>query len=140
MNNLTRIKYQFDYLSQAISRLEEALAAPKTKGTEDFIRDATIQRFEFTIELFWKTLKKILNFEKINSSTPRDVIASAYQHSLISHEKQWLSMLDDRNLSSHIYSEEEAEKIYTRIRKYCPVLRKDFNAIKAKYNSYLNIN
>ena len=40
-------------LESALERLSEALAAPKT----DLNRDASIQRFEFTFELFWKSLK-----------------------------------------------------------------------------------
>lgn len=120
-------------LNKAISRFEEAINAPITKENEEFMWNATIQRFEFTIELFWKTLKKILRFEKMETSTPRDVIANAYRFSLIDDEDLWLNMLDDRNLSSHIYSESDAKKMYDRIKKYCPALRNQFDTIKSKY-------
>jgi predicted transcriptional regulator len=40
-------------LRAALERLGEALHEPKT----DIVRDAAIQRFEFSFELFWKTLK-----------------------------------------------------------------------------------
>ena len=39
--------------SRALARLGEALSAPKS----DLVRDAAIQRFEFTFELAWKTMK-----------------------------------------------------------------------------------
>ncbi len=39
--------------SQAASRLAEALARPK----DAFMRDSSIQRFEFTFDLAWKALK-----------------------------------------------------------------------------------
>jgi hypothetical protein len=42
--------------SKALLSLEEALALPKT----DIVRDATIQRFEFCVELAWKTAKKVM--------------------------------------------------------------------------------
>jgi len=34
--------------------------------------DGTIQRFEFVIELYWKTLKRLLALEGINTYTPRE--------------------------------------------------------------------
>lgn len=55
------MNFKNDNLSQlnnAISRFEEVIKAPTNKENEEFMWDAAIQRFEFTIELFWKTLKK----------------------------------------------------------------------------------
>ena len=55
------MNFKNDNLSQlnnAISRFEEVIKAPINKENEEFMLDATIQRFEFNIELFWKTLKK----------------------------------------------------------------------------------
>ena len=49
----------FQSLGKAIERLKEVLEHPQL-NENDFMRDATIQRFEFSIELFWKVLKKIL--------------------------------------------------------------------------------
>lgn len=45
-----------DYVKQALDSLELALAQPKN----EFIRDAVIQRFEYSFELSWKTLKRFL--------------------------------------------------------------------------------
>ena len=36
---------------ESVSRLSEAVAQPES----ELIRDATIQRFEFTFEVVWKT-------------------------------------------------------------------------------------
>jgi hypothetical protein len=47
---LTRLLSSF---GKAHSQLTRALAQPK----DEFVRDAAIQRFEFTFELFWKTLQ-----------------------------------------------------------------------------------
>jgi len=43
-------------LENAITSLQNALAAPKN----DITRDATIQRFEFCVELSWKVAKKVM--------------------------------------------------------------------------------
>ena len=46
-------------------------------------------------------------------------------------------MLEDRNRSSHIYSEEEAAKIYERISKvYIPAVRRLLEKIEESVHSY----
>jgi nucleotidyltransferase substrate binding protein (TIGR01987 family) len=75
-------KDYFYNLGRAINRLQEVLEHPQ-QNQIDYLRDAAIQRFEFTIELFWKILKKILFHEKIESTTPRDTLSKAYQYKLI---------------------------------------------------------
>ncbi|MCK0536377.1 nucleotidyltransferase substrate binding protein [Alcanivorax quisquiliarum] len=47
-------RVQPDIFKKVVSRLEEAIRQEKN----DFIRDSVIQRFEFSIELAWKTAKK----------------------------------------------------------------------------------
>ena len=125
-------KDSFDTLGNAITRLEEVLNAPELSQIE-YMRDAAIQRFEFTIELFWKTLRKILFHEKVESTTPRDTLSKAYQYSLIDDEDAWLMMLDDRNNTSHAYKEEEAKVIFERIKGYLPIFQKTYLFLKEKY-------
>lgn len=122
----------FLVLNNAIERLEDILKHPQIDEI-DYLRDATIQRFEFSIELFWKTLKKILSYEKIESSTPRDTLAKAYQYQLIDNEKIWLNMLDDRNNTSHAYNEKTAQLIFENIKKYLPTFQTTFNHLNEKY-------
>lgn len=126
-------KDSFDTLGKAIDRLREVLSHPKLNEI-DYMRDAAIQRFEFTIELFWKVLKKVLWHEKIESTTPRDTVSKAYQYKLIDHEEIWLKMLDDRNNTSHAYKEEEAKLIFEHIKNYLPTFEKTYAALKKQYN------
>ena len=44
----------------------------------DIVRDAAIQRFEFTFELVWKTLQLYLEHEGLESSGPRAVLKRAF--------------------------------------------------------------
>jgi len=126
-------KDHFYTLGNAISRLRDVLEHPQIDEL-DFLRDATIQRFEFTIELFWKVLKKILSYEKLESTTPRDTLSQAYQYQLISDENIWLSMLDDRNNTSHAYKEKESKMIFEHIKGYLPVFEKTYQVLKKKYH------
>jgi len=123
----------FDTLGRAVSRLQEVMEHPDV-NTNDYMRDAAIQRFEFTIELSWKMLKKILYHEKVETTTPRDTLSKAYQYTLIDDEDIWLRMLDDRNNTSHAYKEEEAKRIFDNIKGYVPVFVATYERLKKKYD------
>lgn len=83
-------------------------------------RDSLIQRFEFSVELFWKYLKYYLvDVKKVKpaSNTPSDVIREGCRTGLISEKdsETFIDMLKSRNLSSHIYKEETADLISKEI-------------------------
>lgn len=118
----TNKKLEIQQFSKALKRLEEALE--RSASDDDLVMDATIQRFEFTIELCWKALKKLLLEEGIEASTPRNVLQHAYAAKWFDNERIWLDMLRDRNLTSHTYKEEQAREIYEKIFIYAPELRR----------------
>ena len=99
-------------LRQADARLEEAIE----RARDDLHRDGVIQRFEFTVELLWKTLKRVLEYEGLSCTSPRACIKEAFRHGLIGDDEVLLDMLEDRNRCSHVYDEKAAEEIFTRIR------------------------
>jgi len=108
-------------LRQAASRLEEAVARTR----DDLDRDGTIQRFKFTVELLWKTLKMILAYQGVPCASPHACIKEAFRCGLIEDDEMLLDMLEDRNRSSHVYDEKTAEAIFTRIRSaYAPSIRR----------------
>ncbi|WP_448215770.1 HI0074 family nucleotidyltransferase substrate-binding subunit [Endozoicomonas sp. 2B-B] len=83
--------------------------------SQPLVIDASIQRFEFSIELSWKTLKACLAQEGITANTPRECMQQAYAAHWFDDEKAWLSMLKDYNLTSHTYKEDLALEIYRRL-------------------------
>jgi nucleotidyltransferase substrate binding protein (TIGR01987 family) len=118
--NNVRLDTAFVTAEKAIKALKVALDKPMEEDLTNV--DATIQRFEFSIELFWKFLKRILASKGIVVQYPKDVLREAYAGGLIDNESLWLSMLHDRNLSSHTYNQDLALEIYARIKTYYPVL------------------
>lgn len=48
---------------------------------------------------------------------PREVIKSGFQNEIIADGQMWINMLEDRNLISHTYSEENAKKAESKILK-----------------------
>lgn len=94
-------------LIQAFSRFEEARIAIQ----DDLDRDGTIQRFEYTFELAWKTLKRILDFKGVTAHNPRDAFRLAAREGYLDDPKVWFDFLEKRNLATHTYKEEIANQI-----------------------------
>lgn len=115
------LKLTIEQFGQALTRLDEVLQ--RSPELDDIVIDATIQRFEFTIELCWKSLKRKLAIEGIETTTPRTTLQQAFVANWIDNEAIWLEMLKDRNLTSHTYREEQAKMIYGRIPQYAQVMR-----------------
>jgi nucleotidyltransferase substrate binding protein (TIGR01987 family) len=110
-------------LREASLRLDEGVQ----EVTSELGQDGVIQRFEFTFELLWKTIKIFME-EKgdQNSKTPKDSLKAAFRIGLIksSEEQLFLGMLEDRNTSSHVYDRQEAAAIFARIRDvYLPAVK-----------------
>lgn len=100
----------------AVNRLREAVTEFKQEGASDVVRDGLIQRFEFTYELSWKTTKAYLeDIGIVDKNSPKAVIKEAYAQKVIINEENWLLMLTDRNMTSHVYREEMAEEIAEEI-------------------------
>jgi nucleotidyltransferase substrate binding protein (TIGR01987 family) len=116
-------------LRQALDRLQEALNEPETNA---LVIDGTIQRFEFVIELYWKTLRRLLSLNGIQTSTPREAIGESFRAGWIGDETAWLEMLRDRNETSHIYNETMARRIYKRIRRNNAVLQSSWSALRSR--------
>lgn len=106
---------------RAAGRLQEAVS----QQGGDILRDATIQRFEFTFELAWKTLQLFLLHQGFDTPGPRQVLKQAYAFGLIQTPEEadvWLAMLEDRNLTTHTYRETLAETIVANIREHYAAL------------------
>jgi nucleotidyltransferase substrate binding protein (TIGR01987 family) len=109
---------------KALNSLEEVILMPKT----DITRDAAIQRFEFCVELSWKTSKKIMG---TTTSAPKQVIREMAQANYISDVQLWFDAIDKRNITSHTYNESLAEEVFTFIKKFFPHARDLLNNLKA---------
>ena len=131
-------KDTLEALGQTIKRLKEAYCKTSVKPEEaEIYRDAAIQRFEFTVELFWKVLKKFLRYEKLEANTPREVLRKSYIAQIIEDEEKWLKMMSDRNKTSHTYNETLAQEISTRIELYLPLLEETYEKLMQRYQKMI---
>ena len=119
----------FDALRRSLDRLAEALAVPEG---EPLAIDGTIQRFEFTFELFWKAVRRLLVRQGIEANSPKAVLQQAYRLGWLDDEQQWLKVLEDRNLTSHTYREPLALEIYGRIPAHHGAMRAAVDQLHAQ--------
>jgi nucleotidyltransferase substrate binding protein (TIGR01987 family) len=95
-------------LQNALADFKKSLDADLTKYNEleqNWIKNAQIQKFEFCIELLWKTTKSYFESEGEFFLSPKQNNKALFLHNLL-NEEQYLEMmkcLEDRNLLSHIY-------------------------------------
>jgi nucleotidyltransferase substrate binding protein (TIGR01987 family) len=101
-----------DFLS-AYERLKEALAQPENS----FLRDASIQRFEFTYELAWKAIKLWLEGKDIIVLNAKDTLQAALEQGVIAKGNEWSELHRMRNLTSHTYDETQAIRVYQFIKR-----------------------
>jgi len=113
-----------DRFTNAVDRYEEF----KNEGFEDVYLDLIVKRFEFTYEMSWKALKRYLEFLGFEPKSPRMTFKEAYAQQLIENEDVWLDMIEQRNLTSHIYDESEIEEILAKRELY----KETFKQLKAK--------
>jgi len=117
-----------DFLS-SLNTFERSLQLEMTKyeGVElDTIKNGQIQKFEYCIELCWKTIKVFLNtVHGVDAVSPKLTTKEFYRVDLVNEQEYELlnEMLDDRNRLSHIYNELFFEDIYLKLNDYLVVMK-----------------
>jgi nucleotidyltransferase substrate binding protein (TIGR01987 family) len=122
------LTHLFDDLGRSLDRLAEALGI---SAEEPLAIDGTIQRFEFTFELFWKAVRRLLARQGIEANSPKAVLQQAYRLGWLDDEPKWLKVLEDRNLTSHTYREALALEIYGRIPAHHAAMREVVEKLRA---------
>lgn len=99
-----RWKQRFQNFDKAFKQLESAVK--KLDSLSDLEKEGLVQRFEYTFELAWKTLKDFLESENVEAKYPREAIKKGFQYEIIREGDIWMEMLEKRNLMAHTYDEE----------------------------------
>lgn len=119
---MARLKERLGVADAALATLEEALREPFSR----LVRDAAIQRFEYTHETVWKAAQTCLaESEGERHGSPKSVYRACFRAGLLDEEQGRLAieMVDDRNRTSHTYKESIAQDIYGRLPGYAALMR-----------------
>ena len=115
---MDRVKMRFRQARKALDTLLILVDLDPPTAIE---RDAAIQRFEFSCELFWKACRDYLQeVEGLNFRSPKKVIRGLHESEHIDREESslGLEMIDDRNRTVHTYNEELAIQIFKHLKTY----------------------
>jgi nucleotidyltransferase substrate binding protein (TIGR01987 family) len=124
-------KAEFVNFKRALKKLEEICK----KEEDEIIRDATIQRFEFTFETAWKCLKRIAYLEGLDCFSPKSCFEVGFKMGFIEDEDIFLEIIDCRNQTTHIYNEDMAIEIYKKIRgRFLDAFKLLEEKIKERFN------
>ena len=114
-----RWQQRLQNFERALALLSEAMEGGPA-ALNQLEKEGAVQRFEYTLELAWKTLKDYLEASGIvlNAITPRQVIKDAFAARILADGQTWIDMIDHRNLLSHTYDpvnfEEAVKAIHDR--------------------------
>lgn len=115
---MTAAKLDLSAFERALAALERALARAAAAPDDEELRDATIQRFEFTFELAWKMLKRRLeldlpNAQEVDGMSYRTLIRVGAEYGLIEADAvaAWFVYRDKRNITSHTYDAAKAAEV-----------------------------
>jgi nucleotidyltransferase substrate binding protein (TIGR01987 family) len=108
----------FSSFEKALVSLQSVLERSRTVPDDDDIRDACIQRFEYTYELAYKMLKRQLeqelpSSEELDHLPFKELIRLGAERGLITDPLRWFDYRDKRNITSHTYDEAKARQVFS---------------------------
>ena len=119
------LKRRHEVFLKAFQTLKQSIDKIENETFVDYFesRDSMIQRFEYCCDIFWKLLKDYLYFvEKVKDlkASPKAVFRSSVEVGVLTQEeyKICIEMIEDRNITSHGYYKELAERISQKIPRY----------------------
>lgn len=134
-NQDIRWKQRFEHFVNAFKQLRNAKKITSEREFTELELQGVIQAFEVSQELSWKVMKDFLEEQgKTDLFGSKNAVREAFNVGLISDGDIWLDMIKCRNVTSHIYDENEVKVILeTILNTYFPV----FIAFEIKMKSYL---
>ena len=129
---MDRLKERIDV---AVNALATLTSLPLGESVDDVVRDAAIQRFEYTFEAIWKTAQLYLREkEGLEQGSPKGVVRACLQVGLLTEDESRLAMVmvDDRNLTVHTYNEELALRILSNLKDYAEFMADWLTAMGAQ--------
>ena len=110
----------FSSLCKAFDALQRAQQRSAGAPDDEELRDACIQRFEFTFELSWKMIKRRLerdlaSSDQLDGMSFKELMRLAFEAGLIDAVQTWWLFRDMRNLGSHTYDSQVAQQVHAVI-------------------------
>jgi nucleotidyltransferase substrate binding protein (TIGR01987 family) len=117
------MKLDLSALERATASLNKALTrATGTPGDEE-LRDAVIQRFEYTYELCWKMVKRRIETDApvpsaVDAMSFPMLMREAAERGLVEEVTRWLEYREQRNVTAHTYDATKAQSVFETTRPF----------------------
>ena len=116
MDEDIRWKQRFQNYQKALATLKNAVELASSRELTDLEKQGVIQGFEFTFEMAWNVMKDYLEEQGVTEIIgSKNAIRHSFNKGLIEDGEAWMEIVKGRNLSSHSYDEETAEKLLKKI-------------------------
>lgn len=144
-----QLKIRYEIILTAIRSFEEAIKLFKQYDIQMHMqhsnsieqeyrahRDSVIKRFEYSLDTLWKYLKFYLEtIIGIIHNSPKPIFRECQRNNILSEQETLLSMdmVNARNETFHMYREEIAEQLITKIPEYYDLMK----TILARVNPHI---
>lgn len=132
---LNKLKQAIEYIGHNFMEEDQPIDGEDIELVlDEMIKDALIQRFEYTHELAWNVMKDYAEYQgNPDVGGSRDATREAFQLKLITNGQVWMDMIISRNKTSHTYNEAVAGEIYRKILKdYYPAFLAFYQKMEEK--------
>ncbi|QOX80550.1 nucleotidyltransferase substrate binding protein [Trichlorobacter lovleyi] len=132
------MQLDFSSYEKALASLQRVLERSRTMPDDEDIRDACIQRFEYTYELAYKMLKRQLeqelpSSEELDHLPFKELIRVGAERGLIADPQRWFDYRDKRNLTSHTYDEAKAREVFDILTEFTADAASLLSRLKARH-------
>ncbi len=132
-------KQRFNNFEKAFNLLKSVFEEREINELSLLEQEGVIQRFKYTYELAWKTLKDYLEYNgSLNNIdiSPRNIFKEAYSAKIIKSQDDFIDMMLSRNLLSHTYDFVKFKEIIKRIENnYLKILNELYNFFLERINN-----
>ncbi|MCL2270177.1 MAG: nucleotidyltransferase substrate binding protein [Treponema sp.] len=129
MDEDIRWKQRFQNYKKALVTVKKAVNLAQERELSDLEKQGVIQGFEFTFELAWNVMKDYFEEQGITGIIgSKNAIRYAFNKGIIDDGEAWMELIEGRNISSHTYDEEIAEKLNNKIINNFYILFETFEA------------
>jgi nucleotidyltransferase substrate binding protein (TIGR01987 family) len=106
-----------------LASLERAIARSTAAPKDEELRDAVIQRFEYSYELSWKMLKRHLEQVvpdpgAVDQWSFQELIRAGAERGLIAAVEPWIEYRYQRSMTAHVYDEQKARRVHESARSF----------------------
>lgn len=125
MVEFSLMKLDLSSLKKAIESLKKAVDRSRKEPADEEVRDAVIQRFEYTYELCWKMLKRQLEQEvpnpaEVDQWSFQDLLRTAAERGILTQIDSWIEYRRQRNVTTHVYDEKKSKSVYQAATRFLP--------------------